>query len=100
VPSPEAPEWLLAEFALSYNAYQVHASIEVANAIASSVQATYIQTGGLPTHLDALRTTLFVAQRRQHYADQPSDTDPMVADLIDLISQLSDGEVQIIGEAL
>jgi len=72
IPEPDADYEVIAEFALTYNAYEQMGGFAYVAQLANEASHTWRATGSLPKHLDALRACLFFEQRRhRHFGDPP-----------------------------
>jgi hypothetical protein len=89
VPQPNATWCEIGRFALTYNGYKQHNSLEACGEIANDIAARYGRDGGFPAELslDTLRSCLFFEQRRwRHFGEAPDDeTMAYVRALIDAI---------------
>ena len=67
IPSPEAPWFEIAEFALAFDGYDVWGSFDRCAVIGNEAAKVYHKDGTLPGSLTELRTCLFFEQRRYHH---------------------------------
>ena len=95
VPAPDAPWSLIAEFALTYNAYERQPGDEEVADAANRAMDAWHERGILPDSLDECRAALFFEQRRwRHFDQEPHGTAPAyISALVRRIGELSDGSV-------
>jgi hypothetical protein len=95
VPANTAGEQELMEFALTYNAYEVHDDFSKVSEIAAAVQAHFNDSAVFDASLDDLRATLFFKQRaHRHGGWGRFGHDPVVVALLNRIRELSAGRVR------
>ena len=74
IPQPEAGWYEIGSFALTFNGYEFHGSLDACGEIANHWLKTYETDGALPETLTDLRTCLFFEQRRwRHYGYDPDE---------------------------
>ena len=74
IPLPEAGWHEIGGFALTFNGYEFHGSLDACGEIANHWLKTFTTSGALPQSLTDLRTCLFFEQRRwRHYGYDPDE---------------------------
>jgi hypothetical protein len=96
VPTSADGDAALMEFALSYNAYEVHDDFDAVAELSDAVRSHFERSGVIEGSLNELRTTLFFHQRAHRHAggDDAFGSHAIVVALLDRIREISGGRVR------